>query len=147
MPVPLLIEGNAAEESRSVRGIMSTYAISDIHGACDEFFRLLDRIRFRYDGSDSLYLLGDFGDWGAKSMETIQAVKTLDESYDFVHCLVGNHEMMFLDAIEGGIEGDEANDAAVNWLIGNRGLVTWNAYAALSVEAQEDLHRWLRSLP
>ena len=44
--------------------VMATYAISDIHGAYDEFQRLLDKIRFQYDGSDSLYLLGDYGDWG-----------------------------------------------------------------------------------
>ena len=126
---------------------MATYVISDLHGACDEFTRLLERIRMRYDGSDELYLLGDFGDWGMKSMETLQAVKALDETYDFVHCLAGNHELMFLDAIEGGIMDDEANDAAVNWLVGNRGIVTWNAYMALPAAAQEDLHRWLRALP
>ena len=126
---------------------MATYAISDLHGALDEFTRLLERIRFRYDGSDSLYLLGDFGDWGAKSMETIQLVKSLDEKYAFVHCLMGNHEMMFLNAIEGGIVGDEANSAAVNWLVGNRGIMTWNAFCMMGEPEKEELHRWLRSLP
>ena len=125
---------------------MSTYVISDLHGAYDEFHNLLDKIRFQFDGSDSLYLLGDYGDWGSKSMETIRFVKRLDERYGFVHCLMGNHEMMFLSAIEGGIVGDEANEAAVNWLLNNHGLITWNAYAALPEEEQEDLHRWLRTL-
>ena len=127
--------------------LMSTYVISDIHGAYDEFHRLLEKIGLRFDGSDSLYLLGDFGDWGARSMETILFVKGLEERYEFVHCLMGNHEMMFLSAIEGGIRGDEASEAAVNWLVNNRGLVTWNAYTSLPKEEQENLHCWLCALP
>ena len=90
---------------------MATYAISDIHGAYDEFQRLLDKIRFQYDGSDSLYLLGDYGDWGEKSMETILAVKQMDEEYDFVHCLMGNHELMFLAAMEYGITEEKISES------------------------------------
>lgn len=126
---------------------MSTYAISDIHGAYDEFQRLLDKIRFQYDGSDSLYLLGDFGDWGEMSMETIQLVRQMDQDYDFVHCIMGNHELMFLAAIEYGIRGDLVSESAENWLVGNCGLVTWNAYVRLPRREQRAIHRWLKSLP
>ncbi len=126
---------------------MATYAISDIHGAYDEFQRLLDKIRFQYDGSDSLYLLGDYGDWGEKSMETILAVKQMDEEYDFVHCLMGNHELMFLATIEYGITDDTVSESARNWLETNRGQVTWDAFRTLSEEEQESLHRWLKNLP
>lgn len=126
---------------------MATYAISDIHGAYDEFQQLLDKIHFQYDGSDTLYLLGDYGDWGSKSMDTIQLVKQMDEEYPFVHCLMGNHELMFLSAMEYGIQGDEVNESAENWLVANRGLVTWNAFVRLSSDEQEDLHDWLTRLP
>ncbi len=53
---------------------MATYIVSDIHGAFDEFHKLLDKVEFCYDGSDELYLLGDYADWGAKSMETLLIV-------------------------------------------------------------------------
>lgn len=127
---------------------MATYAISDIHGAYEEFQRLLDKIRFQYDGSDSLYLLGDYGDWGAQSMETILEVKRMDEEYDFVHCLMGNHELMFLSAIQYGIEEDgNLTDSARNWLENNRGWVTWNAFETLSQGDQQELYEWLKQLP
>jgi serine/threonine protein phosphatase 1 len=126
---------------------MATYAISDIHGAFDEFQRLLDKLNFQYDGSDSLYLLGDYGDWGAKSMETILEVKRMDEEYEFVHCLMGNHELMFLAAIEYGITEDGVRESARNWLENNHGQVTWDAYRKLPEEEQEELHSWLKQLP
>ena len=126
---------------------MATYAISDIHGAYDEFQRLLDKIRFQYDGSDSLYLLGDYGDWGEKSMETILAVKQMDEEYDFVHCLMGNHELMFLAAMEYGITEEKVSDSAENWLEANHGRVTWEAFLDLPEEEQNGLYEWLKNLP
>lgn len=126
---------------------MATYAISDIHGAYEEFQRLLDKIRFRYDGSDSLYLLGDYGDWGEQSMETILAVKRLDEEYDFVHCLMGNHELMFLSAIEEWLSGKDVEESEENWLNANHGWVTWEAYLSLPQEEQLDLREWLYALP
>ncbi len=126
---------------------MATYAISDIHGAFEEFQRLLDKIRFRYDGSDSLYLLGDYGDWGEKSMETILTVKRLDEEYDFVHCLMGNHELMFLSAIEEWLAGRNIEVSEENWLNANHGWVTWEAFLLLTPEEQLDLRDWLYALP
>lgn len=126
---------------------MAIYAISDIHGAFDEFQKLLDRIHFQYDGSDILYLLGDYGDWGGKSMDVLQLVKQMDEKYSFVHCLMGNHELMFLSAMEYGIHGDLVSESAENWLVANHGLVTWNAFMKLSNDEQEELHDWLTQLP
>lgn len=127
---------------------MATYAISDIHGAYEEFQRLLDKIHFQYDGTDSLYLLGDYGDWGNQSMETILAVKRMEEEYDFVHCLMGNHELMFLSAIQYGIEENgKITESAWNWLENNRGRVTWNAFVELPEEEQQSLYEWLKRLP
>ena len=126
---------------------MATYAISDIHGAYEEFQRLLDKIHFCYDGSDSLYLLGDYGDWGSESIETLLAVERMDEEYDFVHCLMGNHELMFLAAIEYGITGERVTASAENWLGANHGQVTWDGYCGLSAVEQQHLHGWLKSLP
>lgn len=125
---------------------MAVYAISDVHGALDELDRLIRKTGIRFDGSDSLYLLGDFGDWGEKSIEALLYVKQLDCTYPFVHCAMGNHELMFLNtALSAGDQKPEGDDAE-NWLLNNRGLVTWQGYEALSREEQQDLLSWMQSL-
>ena len=125
---------------------MSTYAISDIHGAYDEFTTLLEKIEFHYDGSDTLYLLGDYADWGEKSIETLLLIQDLDNRYEFVHCLMGNHEAMFLQTADSGYDGRHANAHAANWLYNNRGYLTWDAYQQLPARVRRDLREWIRRL-
>jgi len=43
---------------------MSTYVISDIHGELDAFKEMLEKINFKYDGTDELHIIGDMVDWG-----------------------------------------------------------------------------------
>lgn len=124
---------------------MATYAISDIHGAYDEFVRLLRKINFRLDGSDTLYLLGDYIDWGEQPLKTLLLVKQLDETYDFVHCVPGNHEVMFLQTIEAGYDGCHSSDAVDLWLYANHGIQTWNEYCDLSDDQARELAGWLRT--
>ena len=126
---------------------MAVYAISDLHGALDEFRHLLARIEFRYNGADELYLVGDYGDWGKKSLETIEFVRHLDSVYPFVHCLMGNHEEMFLTAAEHDEAGTIDRESLDNWLYYNRGLDTWNGYLSLPKEQKASLRRWLKDLP
>ena len=126
---------------------MATYAISDIHGALDEFKALLRKIGFRPDGSDELYLLGDFGDWGARSLETILFIKELAEACPHVHPLMGNHELMFLTTILSGYKEGDDDPNALNWLYADHGLVTWKAYLGLTDKEKSDLALWLHSLP
>ena len=64
---------------------MATYIISDIHGNLDVFKELLKTIDFKYDGTDQLYLLGDYVDWGPKSLETLFFVMELTQKYPFVN--------------------------------------------------------------
>lgn len=125
---------------------MSVYAISDIHGALDELQHLLKKAEIRFDGSDELYLLGDFADWGEKSIETLLFVKQLDEKYDFVHCTMGNHELMFLNtALAAGDSRPEGDDAE-NWLLNNRGLVTWQGFRSLPKDQEKELLDWIQNL-
>ncbi len=127
---------------------MAVYAVSDIHGALDEFERLLKKIGFQGGGSDTLYLLGDYGDWGAKSMETLRFVQELDENYENVHCLLGNHEQMFLDTIASGYRGSEPdNQIARNWIVNNHGQVTWDAFADMRQQDRRKLVAWMSRLP
>ncbi len=125
---------------------MASYVIGDIHGAYDEFVRLLTKINFRYDGSDSLYLLGDYGDWGERSMETILFVKELDERYPFVHCLAGNHELMFVRCALEQRDQWKPSEESENWLYRNRGMVTWTSFLQMDRDRQDDLIRWLQGL-
>ena len=81
---------------------LSTYVISDIHGALPQFQKLLKKIKFSPEKGDELYLLGDYIDWGAYPLETLLFVMHLDRSSDHVHCIRGNHEEMFLAMMELG---------------------------------------------
>ena len=123
---------------------MSTYLISDIHGAIEEFILLLSNIGFDASSKeDELYLLGDYGDWGKKSIETIGYVMDLSGSPN-VHCLIGNHDLMFLQAIEAD-RGMGFPD--IVWYEVNKGYKTWDDYARLSENNKRAVYEWLRSLP
>lgn len=126
---------------------MATYAISDIHGALGECKTLLKKVNFRYDGSDTLFFLGDYGDWGGQSIETFLFLMELQEQYPFVHCLMGNHDRMFLDAILADYSPGDLDERAENWIYDNRGLVTWLQYLELPQEKKKALRDWLTSLP
>ena len=126
---------------------MSTYVIGDIHGALEEFQSLLYKIKFRFDGTDTLYLLGDYADWGRKSIETLLYVKKLQEACPHVYCLMGNHEWMFLSTVFSSGSGVSFNETASNWLKNNRGLVTWNGFLELPEQEQLSLVEWVRALP
>lgn len=73
----------------------STYVISDVHGCLDQLLELLDRIDF--NGSDHLYLVGDLIDRGPKSAEAISWL--VNDAPDNVTFMLGNHELMMLDAV------------------------------------------------
>lgn len=121
---------------------MSTYVISDIHGALEPFMILLSTIGFDVSsGKDELYLLGDYADWGSHSIETIGYVMDLDDS-PHVHCLIGNHDLMFLQAIEA--ERDASPDMV--WYEANKGYKTWDDYERLSDGHKNAIHDWLLSL-
>ena len=122
---------------------MSTYVISDIHGALEPFVILLSEIGFDpAGGRDQLYLLGDYGDWGSRSIETIGYVMDLDRSPN-VHCLIGNHDLMFLQAIEADRNYGFPDPL---WYDANRGMKTWDDYKRLSDANKAAIYEWLLSL-
>ena len=118
---------------------MSTYVISDIHGALEQFLLLLSSIGFDVSsGEDELYLLGDYADWGTRSIETIGYIMDLDES-PRVHCLAGNHDIMFLHAIE-------SDYPDLIWYEANKGYKTWIDYERLADTNKKAIYQWLLSL-
>lgn len=80
--------------------------IGDVHGHYDTLMALLD---FAAPTSeDHVYFLGDLIDRGPKSAEIIEFVRT--SSYE---CLMGNHEMMMLEAI--AVDGTVHEETFVAW--------------------------------
>ncbi|HDS06689.1 MAG TPA: serine/threonine protein phosphatase [Bacteroides sp.] len=69
--------------------------IGDIHGE----IRLLDRLlpHVQRFSPEAVIFVGDYIDRGAHSREVVDRILELEVP---VHCLLGNHEMMMLDAIE-----------------------------------------------
>ena len=78
---------------------MKTYVIGDIHGKVEIFLRTLEHIGLK--PLDQLILLGDLIDRGEDSKGVLDAVLGLMERNYQVHCLMGNHEQMLLDAFAG----------------------------------------------
>ncbi|MNC10845.1 Serine/threonine-protein phosphatase 1 [compost metagenome] len=73
------------------------FVTSDIHGCYDEFYKMLQQIK--YDPHEhQLIILGDYTDRGPKSRETVEFVKKLTQ--DGAIALKGNHDQMFIDFIE-----------------------------------------------
>lgn len=75
-------------------------AIGDIHGCRTALEHLLHRLRL--NSQDQLIILGDVVDRGPDSCGVVTDLLQLQERYQ-VTCLLGNHEQMLLDAIEGRI--------------------------------------------
>ncbi len=71
---------------------MSRYAISDLHGYLD----LFKKVKKQLSPSDILYVLGDCGDRGPQSWETLKSV--LEDQQCIL--IIGNHEVMLRDTME-----------------------------------------------
>ncbi|PWB80029.1 MAG: serine/threonine protein phosphatase [Candidatus Methylomirabilota bacterium] len=72
------------------------YAIGDIHGCLDPLRRLIAQIRL--SETDEVIFLGDYIDRGPDSRGVMDYLLTLSGRYTF---LMGNHERMFLDFLQG----------------------------------------------
>jgi serine/threonine protein phosphatase 1 len=79
------------------------YVIADIHGQNDLLDKILKRILpLRTTGGvqDRIIFLGDYVDRHSDSHKVLDTLADLKEKYsDNVTCLVGNHELMMLEAI------------------------------------------------
>lgn len=125
---------------------MAVYCISDIHGKIEAFKKMLEYINFKYDGSDTLYILGDMIDWDKNSIDTLLFCKEMQTKYPFIHILMGNHEEMFKHDTEkytvGGIEYllDRGHFSA------NRQDDTMRKFIGLDENTRNDIMTWVSSL-
>ncbi len=74
--------------------------IGDIHGCCETFKKLIERIEL--NKSDTLYFVGDYIDRGPDSKGVIDYILELREKGYSLHTLRGNHEQMMLDSLKEG---------------------------------------------
>ena len=114
---------------------MSTYLCSDVHGQYDLYIKMLDDIRFSQN--DHLYILGDLIDRGPQSIELLQDVMNRNN----VTCLIGNHEMMMLDHLNGNRERGSY------WTVSaNGGTVTKRGFNKLTDREKSSIIDFLNSL-
>jgi serine/threonine protein phosphatase 1 len=75
--------------------VKNYWFIGDIHGECRLLERLLDNVmKF---GPAHILFVGDYIDRGPCSREVVELIMQLDVE---MTCLMGNHEMMMLNAVE-----------------------------------------------
>jgi serine/threonine protein phosphatase 1 len=79
----------------TIRILMRSYVIGDIHGCLDELRYLIEDLPI--ESGDRLIFLGDYVDRGPNSKGVLTYIVELQKSDDLeVICLKGNHEDMFL---------------------------------------------------
>jgi len=76
---------------------MALYAIGDIHGCNLSFQALLQKIDLQED--DELVLVGDYFDRGPDSKGVLDTIFALQQAEHNIHCLRGNHEQIFIEAL------------------------------------------------
>ena len=76
---------------------MSTYAIGDLQGCCDECERLLERIAFD-PAQDTVWLVGDLINRGPASLATLRLARALGSA---ARVVLGNHDLHLLATAHG----------------------------------------------
>lgn len=76
----------------------TTCVIGDIHGCHEALTHLLNKVAHR---ADTLVFLGDYVDRGPHSKEVVTTVLTLCKSHPRVITLMGNHDWLFLQYLNG----------------------------------------------
>jgi serine/threonine protein phosphatase 1 len=81
-----------------------TLIVGDVHGCLNMLKRLMDLIRWD-PASDRLIYVGDYIDRGEDIFGVVEFIVSQRRESDLVECLIGNHEVMLLDYIEGNNQG------------------------------------------
>lgn len=117
---------------------MSTYAVADLHGRLDLYKQIKDFLK----PEDTVYFLGDAGDRGPESWETIKAIYNDPQ---FIY-LKGNHEDMLVKLMATDLEDKPTYEEA--WLVNvNGGARTYQGWLAESEDNKKEWYHRLATLP
>lgn len=97
------------------------FAIGDIHGCLEKLNLLMSRLSIDCK-NDTLVFIGDYIDRGDLGPEVIDYVIGLQSEYKKVICLMGNHEQMLLNYLEGVDE---------SMYLANGGRITLHSYGII----------------
>ena len=112
------------------------FILSDIHGNKEAFDAMLSLIDLQPE--DHLYILGDVIDRGTHGIELLQQIREMKNCT----LLLGNHEYMMVNAFR------HPDNLHLKYLWRNNGYMhTYDRFVDLTQEEQEDLLRYLESLP
>lgn len=104
------------------------FAIGDIHGCYHLFKKMIAKLELTK--TDRVVLLGDYIDKGSHSKEVIDYIfKLRKKGYDII-TLMGNHELMLLDAL--------ANESLRTTWMRKRGFETMLSFAILSIDELDE---------
>lgn len=118
---------------------MKTIVIGDTHGCYNELVTMIEMLK--EDGeynkdTDKLVFLGDYIDRGENSRKVIEYVRSLQKDNDNVIALMGNHEDMLLNYLDG---------IDTNWIY-NGCEATMDSYVGYADQFEDDIN-WMRNLP
>lgn len=137
--------------------------VGDLHGSIEALNSVFTKVNLE---ETTLYFLGDYVDRGKDSFQVLNKLKSLTETED-VHCILGNHDKMFLDFIDFGDPLMFYNDPSLNTLKSfypDRNIMLDSNYQLYSKKEEGDIKisiqkelrkelekhplvKWLRELP
>lgn len=118
---------------------MRTIVIGDTHGCYNELKELISILEENNEyrrGIDKLVFLGDYIDRGSNSKLVIEFIRNLQENNNNVIALMGNHEDMLINYLDGTNE---------DWLW-NGHRATIDSYGGYTEQFHNDV-QWIRNLP
>lgn len=118
------------------------YIVGDIHGCYKTLLSLLEQL----PKDAKICFVGDLCDRGKDSKSVIEFIKS--NNYD---CILGNHEMMFIEEVERILKNEEPDPERSYWLNRCGGTETINSYYNENNELDRTLLKehieYLKSLP
>lgn len=114
---------------------MGTYVMSDIHGRWDAYDSMLRKLGFNsFNCKDKIYILGDVIDRGP---DGIKILKHIINNQKHIEMLVGNHELLMIEALE---------TSNYNLWFYNGGISTIIEYQKLDSNEQLEIVNYIKSL-
>lgn len=118
-----------------------TYVISDIHGNAIPFNSIMEQIDLQPE--DTLYVLGDVIDRYPDGIRILRLLMSMPN----VKMLLGNHEEMMLNVLDGEFDDPLVYDRERILWYQNGGVVTHGYIKHIRKSVRREIFDYLRSLP